>query len=129
MIRTSVVGVVLLMAAMGYGAPDHPPPQGSYQQPPTHQPSYHPPPPQVSYNTPPIQPSYGVPEPSCKVVTKVMTKDVQATKWHNKYKHKQVPSMVYNSIVETVIIPKTVILYSTMVAYKDGATKTNTKVL
>jgi len=117
MIRTSVLGVVVLVATLTSGLPDKRPA------------GYSPPP--VSYNTPPIAPSYGPPPPQCypKVVTKVMTKDVQATSVNYGTKYKKNPSTIYASITETVVAPKTVILYSTMTAYSEPEIKTETKLL
>jgi len=117
MIRTSVLGIVVLVATLTSGLPDKRPT------------GYAPPP--VSYNTPPIQPSYGPPEPVCypKHVTKTMTKDIQATSMNYGTKYKKNPSTIYASITETVVSPKTVILYSTMTAYAEPEIKTQTKLL
>jgi len=112
MIRTSFVGVVVLVATLASGLPepDHPPP---------------------SYGAPPVAPSYGPPPQACypKVVTHTMTKDVQATSVNYGTKYKKNPSTIYASIIETVVAPKTVVLYSTMTAYSEPKIKTQQKLL
>jgi len=58
-----------------------------------------------------------------------MTKDVQATSVNYGTKYKKNPSTLYASITETVVSPKTIILYSTMTAYSEPEIKTETKLL
>jgi len=112
MIRTSVFGVVVLVATLISGLPD------------TRPVGYAPPP--VSYNKPP---TYGEPQCYPKVHTETMTKDVQAKEQHYGTKYKKDEKTIYASITETVVAPKTVILYSTMTAYAEPEIKTETKLL
>jgi len=104
------LGVVVLVATLISGLPDERP---------------------VGYAPPPVAPSYGAPPPVCypKVYTETMTKDVQATEDHYGTKYKKNPSTIYAAITETVVAPKTIILYSTMTAYSEPEIKTETKLL